>query len=106
MDSQKNITFGVLFVSQILSEDILKNTCEDSQLCVIAVLPHILDTGETRLTSDSEDINFRNVTLKNAKLKKCKSDVGLWGTSTTITHSPSTVLVCQQAQQVETATWR
>uniref|UniRef100_A0A8D3D0Q8 Protein disulfide-isomerase A6 n=1 Tax=Scophthalmus maximus TaxID=52904 RepID=A0A8D3D0Q8_SCOMX len=30
---------------EILSEDILKNTCEDSQLCLIAVLPHILDTG-------------------------------------------------------------
>lgn len=33
-------------VSQILNEDVLKNTCEDSQLCIIAVLPHILDTGE------------------------------------------------------------
>lgn len=31
---------------QILSEDVLKKTCEDSQLCIIAVLPHILDTGE------------------------------------------------------------
>ncbi|KAM9435977.1 protein disulfide-isomerase A6 [Clarias gariepinus] len=30
---------------EILSEDVLKKTCEDSQLCVIAVLPHILDTG-------------------------------------------------------------
>ncbi|XP_068198050.1 protein disulfide-isomerase A6 [Antennarius striatus] len=30
---------------EILNEDIVKNTCEDSQLCVIAVLPHILDTG-------------------------------------------------------------
>ncbi|KAM9839938.1 protein disulfide-isomerase A6 isoform 2-T2 [Aulostomus maculatus] len=30
---------------EILNEDILKKTCEDSQLCVIAVLPHILDTG-------------------------------------------------------------
>lgn len=24
----------------------MKKTCGDSQLCVIAVLPHILDTGE------------------------------------------------------------
>lgn len=30
---------------QILNEDVLKSTCEGSQLCVIAVLPHILDTG-------------------------------------------------------------
>uniref|UniRef100_A0A3Q3VP97 Protein disulfide-isomerase A6 n=1 Tax=Mola mola TaxID=94237 RepID=A0A3Q3VP97_MOLML len=30
---------------EILNEDILKKTCDDSQLCVIAVLPHILDTG-------------------------------------------------------------
>lgn len=30
---------------EILNEDVLKKTCEDSQLCVIAVLPHILDTG-------------------------------------------------------------
>lgn len=36
------------FYPQILNEDVLKKTCEDSQLCVIAVLPHILDTGESR----------------------------------------------------------
>ncbi|XP_056150023.1 protein disulfide-isomerase A6 [Lampris incognitus] len=30
---------------EILNEGILKKTCEGSQLCVIAVLPHILDTG-------------------------------------------------------------
>ncbi|XP_061602306.1 protein disulfide-isomerase A6 isoform X2 [Cololabis saira] len=30
---------------EILNEDILKKTCEDSQLCIIGVLPHILDTG-------------------------------------------------------------
>ncbi|KAM3861061.1 protein disulfide-isomerase A6 [Diretmus argenteus] len=30
---------------EILSEDVLKKNCEDYQLCVIAVLPHILDTG-------------------------------------------------------------
>lgn len=35
-----------MFVPQILNEDILKKTCEDSQLCVIGVLPHILDTGK------------------------------------------------------------
>uniref|UniRef100_A0A8C6TWA2 Protein disulfide-isomerase A6 n=1 Tax=Neogobius melanostomus TaxID=47308 RepID=A0A8C6TWA2_9GOBI len=30
---------------EIVNEEALKKTCEDSQLCVIAVLPHILDTG-------------------------------------------------------------
>ena len=33
---------------QILNEDIAKRTCEEHQLCVVAVLPHILDTGEAR----------------------------------------------------------
>ncbi|KAJ8333075.1 hypothetical protein SKAU_G00419710 [Synaphobranchus kaupii] len=32
-------------VSQILNEDVLKKTCDDYQLCIISVLPHILDTG-------------------------------------------------------------
>ncbi|XP_061890665.1 protein disulfide-isomerase A6 [Entelurus aequoreus] len=30
---------------EIINEDAVKKTCEDSQLCIIAVLPHILDTG-------------------------------------------------------------
>uniref|UniRef100_A0A8C3AP57 Protein disulfide-isomerase A6 n=1 Tax=Cyclopterus lumpus TaxID=8103 RepID=A0A8C3AP57_CYCLU len=30
---------------EILNKDILMKTCEDSQLCVIGFLPHILDTG-------------------------------------------------------------
>ncbi|KAM9778212.1 protein disulfide-isomerase A6 isoform X2 [Syngnathus typhle] len=30
---------------EILNEDVLKKTCEDSQLCIIGILPHILDTG-------------------------------------------------------------
>uniref|UniRef100_A0A8C9TJ25 Protein disulfide-isomerase A6 n=1 Tax=Scleropages formosus TaxID=113540 RepID=A0A8C9TJ25_SCLFO len=30
---------------EMLNEDVLKKTCEDHQLCIIAVLPHILDTG-------------------------------------------------------------
>lgn len=34
------------FSVQIVNEDVVKKTCGDSQLCVIAVLPHILDTGE------------------------------------------------------------
>lgn len=28
---------------QLTSQDVLKTACEDHQLCVIAVLPHILD---------------------------------------------------------------
>lgn len=34
---------------QIINEDVAKKTCEEHQLCVVAVLPHILDTGEHRL---------------------------------------------------------
>uniref|UniRef100_A0A4W3IVX6 Protein disulfide-isomerase A6 n=1 Tax=Callorhinchus milii TaxID=7868 RepID=A0A4W3IVX6_CALMI len=32
-------------LSEIVNEDVLKKTCDDHQLCIIAVLPHILDTG-------------------------------------------------------------
>ncbi|XP_036449798.1 protein disulfide-isomerase A6-like [Colossoma macropomum] len=32
-------------VTEILNQDIFKKTCDDHQLCIIAVLPHILDTG-------------------------------------------------------------
>uniref|UniRef100_A0A8C2F472 Protein disulfide-isomerase A6 n=1 Tax=Cyprinus carpio TaxID=7962 RepID=A0A8C2F472_CYPCA len=32
-------------LQEILNEDVLKKTCEDYQLCIISVLPHILDTG-------------------------------------------------------------
>lgn len=35
----------VFWVPQIVNEDIAKKTCEEHQLCVVAVLPHILDTG-------------------------------------------------------------
>lgn len=35
----------VFWAPQIISEDVAKKTCEDHQLCVVAVLPHILDTG-------------------------------------------------------------
>lgn len=30
---------------QIISEDITKKMCEEHQLCVVAVLPHVLDTN-------------------------------------------------------------
>ncbi|XP_028295238.1 protein disulfide-isomerase A6 [Gouania willdenowi] len=32
-------------VLELLNEEIFKTTCADSQLCIIAMLPHILDTG-------------------------------------------------------------
>ncbi|XP_030635297.1 protein disulfide-isomerase A6 [Chanos chanos] len=32
-------------ILEILNEDVVKKTCEDYQLCIISVLPHILDTG-------------------------------------------------------------
>lgn len=41
-------TLNEIRLSQILNEELLKSTCEGSQLCVIGVLPHILDTGEKR----------------------------------------------------------
>ncbi|KAG8445647.1 hypothetical protein GDO86_010433 [Hymenochirus boettgeri] len=30
---------------EILNEDVVKKTCDEHQLCIVAVLPHILDTG-------------------------------------------------------------
>lgn len=38
----------VFCAPQILSEDIARKACEEYQLCVVAVLPHILDTGMVR----------------------------------------------------------
>ncbi|XP_066540867.1 protein disulfide-isomerase A6-like [Hoplias malabaricus] len=32
-------------VHEILNQDIFKTTCDENQLCIVAVLPHILDTG-------------------------------------------------------------
>ncbi|XP_059810624.1 protein disulfide-isomerase A6 [Hypanus sabinus] len=32
-------------MKEITNEDVLKKTCDDHQLCIVAVLPHILDTG-------------------------------------------------------------
>ncbi len=45
-----------MFAFQILNDDILKKTCEDSQWCIIGVLPHILDTGETLNTINSSEM--------------------------------------------------
>ncbi|XP_069462072.1 protein disulfide-isomerase A6 [Ambystoma mexicanum] len=30
---------------EIINEDVVKKTCEEHQLCIVGVLPHILDTG-------------------------------------------------------------
>ncbi|CAN9507870.1 unnamed protein product [Ophioblennius macclurei] len=56
-------------VLEILSEDVLKKTCEDSQLCVIAVLPHILDTGASG----------RNAYLEVMKAMAEKYKKKMWG---------------------------
>ncbi|XP_027139836.1 protein disulfide-isomerase A6 [Larimichthys crocea] len=57
---------------EILNEDIIKKTCEDSQLCIIAVLPHILDTG-------AEGRNgYLDVMLKMSEKYKKKMWGWLW----------------------------
>ncbi|OXB52479.1 UNVERIFIED_CONTAM: hypothetical protein H355_008147 [Colinus virginianus] len=40
----------------IISEDVLKTTCDAHQLCIISVLPHILDTG--RCTSKQSPVGI------------------------------------------------
>ncbi|XP_063757902.1 protein disulfide-isomerase A6 isoform X2 [Eleginops maclovinus] len=57
---------------EILSEDTLKKTCEDSQLCVIGVLPHILDTGAAGRNG------YLEVMMKMAEKYKKKSWGWLW----------------------------
>uniref|UniRef100_A0A1A8EQE7 Protein disulfide-isomerase A6 n=1 Tax=Nothobranchius korthausae TaxID=1143690 RepID=A0A1A8EQE7_9TELE len=57
---------------EILNEDILKNTCEDSQLCIIGVLPHILDTGAAGRNG------YLEVMMKMAEKYKKKSWGWLW----------------------------
>ncbi|XP_060947050.1 protein disulfide-isomerase A6 isoform X2 [Limanda limanda] len=57
---------------EILGEGVLKNTCEDSQLCIIAVLPHILDTGAAGRNG------YLEVMVKMADKYKKKSWGWLW----------------------------
>uniref|UniRef100_A0A1A7XKD1 Protein disulfide-isomerase A6 n=1 Tax=Iconisemion striatum TaxID=60296 RepID=A0A1A7XKD1_9TELE len=57
---------------EILNEDVLKNTCDDSQLCVIAVLPHILDTGAAGRNG------YLEVMMNMAEKYKKKSWGWLW----------------------------
>ncbi|XP_054618174.1 protein disulfide-isomerase A6 [Dunckerocampus dactyliophorus] len=57
---------------EIVNEDALKKTCEDSQLCIIAVLPHILDTGAAGRNG------YLEVMLKMADKYKKKMWGWLW----------------------------
>uniref|UniRef100_A0AAQ5Y1T1 Protein disulfide-isomerase A6 n=1 Tax=Amphiprion ocellaris TaxID=80972 RepID=A0AAQ5Y1T1_AMPOC len=57
---------------EILNEDVLKKTCEDSQLCIIAVLPHILDTGASGRNG------YLEVMMKMAEKYKKKMWGWLW----------------------------
>uniref|UniRef100_S4RCV0 Protein disulfide-isomerase A6 n=1 Tax=Petromyzon marinus TaxID=7757 RepID=S4RCV0_PETMA len=34
-------------VVEILNQDVVKKSCEEHQLCIVSILPHILDTGAT-----------------------------------------------------------
>ncbi|XP_035260754.1 protein disulfide-isomerase A6 [Anguilla anguilla] len=54
---------------EILNEDVLKKTCEDYQLCIISVLPHILDTGASGRNA------YLEVMMKMAEKYKKK----IWG---------------------------
>nr|XP_061843339.1 protein disulfide-isomerase A6-like [Nerophis lumbriciformis] len=57
---------------EIINEDAVKKTCEDSQLCIIAVLPHILDTGAAGRNS------YLDVMMKMADKYKKKMWGWLW----------------------------
>ncbi|KAG7466021.1 hypothetical protein MATL_G00160460 [Megalops atlanticus] len=57
---------------EILNEDILKKICEDYQLCVISVLPHILDTGAAGRNA------YLEVVMKMAEKYKKKMWGWLW----------------------------
>ncbi|KAI5610948.1 protein disulfide-isomerase A6 precursor [Silurus asotus] len=57
---------------EILNEDVVKKTCEDHQLCIIAVLPHILDTGAEGRNA------YLEVMIKMAEKYKKKMWGWLW----------------------------
>ncbi|XP_071999686.1 protein disulfide-isomerase A6 isoform X1 [Engystomops pustulosus] len=59
-------------IREILNEDIVKKTCEEHQLCIVAVLPHILDTGASGRNS------YLEVMLKMADKYKKKMWGWLW----------------------------
>uniref|UniRef100_A0A8B9JK95 Protein disulfide-isomerase A6 n=1 Tax=Astyanax mexicanus TaxID=7994 RepID=A0A8B9JK95_ASTMX len=57
---------------EIIDQDIFKSTCDDSQLCIVAVLPHILDTGASGRNS------YLDVMRKMAEKYKKKMWGWLW----------------------------
>ncbi|MEE6512456.1 hypothetical protein FKM82_019459 [Ascaphus truei] len=57
---------------EVLNEDLVKKTCEAHQLCVVAVLPHILDTGAAGRNA------YLEVMLKLADKYKKKMWGWLW----------------------------
>ncbi|EPY75602.1 protein disulfide-isomerase A6 [Camelus ferus] len=57
---------------EIINEDVAKKTCEEHQLCVVAILPHILDTGAAGRNS------YLEVLLKLADKYKKKMWGWLW----------------------------
>ncbi|XP_051954192.1 protein disulfide-isomerase A6-like [Xyrauchen texanus] len=59
-------------LQEILNEDVLKKTCDDYQLCIIAVLPHILDTGASGRNG------YLEVMMKMAEKYKKKMWGWLW----------------------------
>ncbi|KAM3931411.1 protein disulfide-isomerase A6 [Leptodactylus fuscus] len=59
-------------VLEILNEDVVKKTCEEHQLCIVAVLPHILDTGAAGRNA------YLEVMLKLADKYKKKMWGWLW----------------------------
>ncbi|ETE67495.1 Protein disulfide-isomerase A6, partial [Ophiophagus hannah] len=56
-------------ILEIINEDVLKQTCDAHQLCIISVLPHILDTGAAGRNA------YLEVMLKMAEKYKRK----IWG---------------------------
>ncbi|OCT81232.1 hypothetical protein XELAEV_18028048mg [Xenopus laevis] len=59
-------------INEILNGDIVKKTCDEHQLCIVAVLPHILDTGAAGRNS------YLEVMLKMAEKYKKKMWGWLW----------------------------
>ncbi|KAM8953881.1 protein disulfide-isomerase A6 isoform 2-T2 [Pelodytes ibericus] len=59
-------------IFEILNEDVVKKTCDEHQLCIVAVLPHILDTGAAGRNS------YLEVMLKMADKYKKKMWGWLW----------------------------
>ncbi|XP_066554480.1 protein disulfide-isomerase A6 [Amia ocellicauda] len=57
---------------EIVNEGVLKKTCDDFQLCIIAVLPHILDTGASGRNA------YLEVMMKMADKYKKKMWGWLW----------------------------